>query len=84
MSPLNDSRLFHLLAESSQQHASPAVYEQAYDEFVEQLILYYKQELDPTSLLQNLHTLRIEFESFEAMELICGSKKKCSQKSISN
>lgn len=78
MSPLNDSRLFHLLAESSQQHASPAVYEQAYDEFVEQLILYCKQELDPTSLLQNLHTLRIEFESFEAMELICGSKNKCS------
>ncbi len=39
MSPLNDSRLFYLLAESSQQHDTQAVYEQAYNKFVEQLNL---------------------------------------------
>ncbi|MBB4034810.1 hypothetical protein GGR21_000697 [Dysgonomonas hofstadii] len=84
MSPLNNSRLFHLLAESSQQHATKAAYEQAYNEFVEQLIFYCKQEVNPTLLLQNLHMLRIELNSFETVNLICESKKKCSQRPFPN
>ncbi|MBD8387773.1 hypothetical protein [Dysgonomonas sp. BGC7] len=60
MSPLNNSRLFHLLVESSQQHATPAVYEQAYNEFVEQLILYCKQELNPRRRGFHLSNLLIE------------------------
>lgn len=75
MSPLNHSRLLCLLADPSQQETGATML-QVYNDFVKQLIFYCNQEVAPALLSQNMHGIRIEFESLKAMEELLGSGKK--------